>query len=128
MSNLITDPNGTQRWMVKGKLHRENGPSIVTKSGTQIWYQNGVRHPTDGPAVINPDGRKKWWAKDHLLDNNTIIFLTQKLSVSDAICCCLAYYLYITPYNVQDVTGWDPTTEPTEHHLNVWRMLAGLVE
>lgn len=50
---------GTKQWLKDGKLHREDGPAVITYSdcyddeirGMQ-WYQNGKLHREDGPASL----------------------------------------------------------------------------
>lgn len=44
-----------KKWMIRGKLHRDNGPASNT-DGIEEWYQNGVRHREDGPALTYPGG------------------------------------------------------------------------
>jgi len=53
--------NGTKKWYLNGKLHREDGPAYERSNGTKIWYLNGKRHREDGPAVEYPDGTKIWY-------------------------------------------------------------------
>jgi hypothetical protein len=52
---------GTQMWYSNNKLHREDGPAIIYADGTQIWYRNGQRHREDGPAIIYADGTQNWY-------------------------------------------------------------------
>lgn len=33
--------NGTKLWYRLDKLHREDGPAIITKNGDKWWYING---------------------------------------------------------------------------------------
>jgi hypothetical protein len=33
--------NGTKRWRIDGKLHREDGPAVEYADGTKRWYLNG---------------------------------------------------------------------------------------
>ena len=33
--------NGTQNWRLGGKLHREDGPAIITHEGILLWYLYG---------------------------------------------------------------------------------------
>jgi hypothetical protein len=56
---------GTEIWYKNGKLHREDGPSIIYIDGTKEWYQNGKRHREDGPAFVLSGGYKSWY-KDGL--------------------------------------------------------------
>jgi hypothetical protein len=53
--------DGTKRWWLNGKLHREDGPAVEVRDIYKVWYINGKRHRTDGPAYESHDGRKEWW-------------------------------------------------------------------
>ena len=66
----IEQENGTKRWFVNGKLHREDGPAVEEPDGTKEWYINGKRHREDGPAVEKPDGTKKWYINGKLHKEN----------------------------------------------------------
>ena len=33
--------NGTKKWYLNGKLHREDGPAIVWADGEKEWYLDG---------------------------------------------------------------------------------------
>ena len=49
----ITLSNGTQKWYLNGKLHRENDlPAIIHSDGTQEWYLNGVEYFPERPKRI----------------------------------------------------------------------------
>jgi len=39
-----------------GKLHRTDGPALVSKDGIQYWYKDGLLHREGIPAIIAPDG------------------------------------------------------------------------
>ena len=58
--------NGTKRWYLNGKRHREDGPALEYADGTKFWYLNGKRHREDGPAVEYADGTKCWYLNDEL--------------------------------------------------------------
>ena len=58
--------DGTKRWYLNGKRHREDGPAIEYADGTKFWYLNGKRHREDGPAVEYADGTKCWYLNDEL--------------------------------------------------------------
>lgn len=83
---LITDPSGIQRWFLEGNLHRtgdlpaviypdgkreyykygrmhrDNGPAMITANGDQYWYHEGLQHrDVDLPAVICVGGGKIWY-------------------------------------------------------------------
>jgi hypothetical protein len=38
------DNNGTKRWYLNGKLHREDGPAIEYADGNKGWYLNGIEY------------------------------------------------------------------------------------
>lgn len=49
----------------EGKLHREDGPSLITQDRVvQAWYQHGRMHREDGPAYVEarPGSTKEVWA------------------------------------------------------------------
>jgi len=59
--------DGSKSWCLNGKLHREDGPAIEYADGTKHWYLNGKLHREDGPAVECADGSKSWYLNDRLL-------------------------------------------------------------
>ena len=61
-----TYSNGTKKWWLNGKLHREDGPAIEYTNGYKSWYLNGKRHREDGPAVEWPNGYKAWFLNSEL--------------------------------------------------------------
>ena len=60
-NGLIVDKDGTKRWYLNDKLHREDGPAIECADGTKFWYLNGECHREDGPAVAFANGTKYWY-------------------------------------------------------------------
>ena len=58
---VMVYPNGTKRWYLNGKLHREDGPAIEDANGDKWWYRNGKLHREDGPAIEWADGNKRWF-------------------------------------------------------------------
>ena len=42
-SELIEYADGTKRWYLNGKLHREDGPAFECANGSKGWYLNGKR-------------------------------------------------------------------------------------
>ena len=58
------DENGNKHWYLDGKLHREDGPTIVTVDGTKFWHRHGKLHREDGPAIELVDGTKSWYLDD----------------------------------------------------------------
>jgi len=57
---MLVDFDGTKRWYLNGKLHREDGPAVEWPNGSKYWYLNDKLHREDGPAVELPDGTKRW--------------------------------------------------------------------
>lgn len=62
-----TSFNGTQRWWLRGKLHRTDGPATIWFDGEQEWRVHGKRHRTDGPARILFNNELQWWINDRHL-------------------------------------------------------------
>jgi hypothetical protein len=58
---VIVDDDGTKRWYLNGKFHREDGPAVEWTSGTKEWFLNGKFHRVDGPAIEYADGSKYWF-------------------------------------------------------------------
>jgi len=58
--------DGTERWILNGQLHRDDGPAVIGADGTEKWYQHGQLHRGDGPAVTYPDGTELWWQHGQL--------------------------------------------------------------
>lgn len=48
-------------YRLDGKLHRLNGPAVISAQGDEHWYENGVRHRIGGPAVTTRNGAEQWW-------------------------------------------------------------------
>ena len=55
------DNDGTKRWFLNGKQHREDGPAAEWSSGDKFWYLNGELHREDGPAIEGGNGTKRWY-------------------------------------------------------------------
>jgi hypothetical protein len=45
----IIHSSGTKIWFIHGKIHREDGPALMT-SRSEIWYYQGMIHRLNGPA------------------------------------------------------------------------------
>lgn len=48
-------------WWVDDKHHRTDGPAIEFEDGGKRWYVNNMLHRLDGPAIEDPDGQDEWW-------------------------------------------------------------------
>lgn len=78
----VVSPHGYQHWYLNGKLHRDNAPAVIQKSGYQAWHQHGMFHREDGPAVIYPSGEESWYLNDRSytqeewqIEKNKLVFL-----------------------------------------------------
>ena len=67
--------NGAKEWYLNGKFHRENAPAIeytddIDDIGIVIrdWFLNGKRHREDGPAIDDSDGIKCWYVEGREYD------------------------------------------------------------
>ena len=54
----IIHSSGTKIWFIHGKIHRENGPALMTSLG-EIWYYQGMIHRLNGPAIINKENNNQ---------------------------------------------------------------------
>lgn len=66
--HAVIFPNGG-RWYRWGKLHRENGPAVISVD-IEKWYQDGKIHRDGGPAVINILEWEEWWQNGKLHRDN----------------------------------------------------------
>jgi hypothetical protein len=57
--------DGSERWELDDKLHRDDGPALITPEG-KSWYRHGQLHRDGGPAVEMAHGTKKWFQNDVL--------------------------------------------------------------
>ena len=64
-SQMIELNNGSKRWVLDGKPHREDGPAYTKIDGSYSWFLNGNLHREDGPAY-NMYGSKKWYINGKL--------------------------------------------------------------
>ena len=37
-------PDGAHYWYLNGRLHREDGPALISSSGKKYWYLHGKRY------------------------------------------------------------------------------------
>lgn len=72
---VISETDGAHAWLVDGKLHRADGPAVVGSDGSQAWYLNGKLHREDGPAVIEANGSEAWFVNgvQHRVDGPALI-------------------------------------------------------
>lgn len=56
--------DGSLRWFRQGKLHRLEGPAIITPKGRHYWYQDGNPYREDDlPTITVPPSAKYWTNK-----------------------------------------------------------------
>lgn len=53
--------NGTRKWYLNDKLHREDGAACEYANGRKEYWLNGKRHREDGAAVEYANGYKLWY-------------------------------------------------------------------
>jgi hypothetical protein len=56
-----TYEEGSRRWYLNDKFHREDGPALEYINGTKAWYLNGKLHREGGPAIEYVNGGKDWY-------------------------------------------------------------------
>ena len=69
-NRLIVTKDGTKRWYLNGKRHREDGPAVEYPNGTKRWFLNGKLHREDGPAIEYLGGTKWWYLNGKRLSEN----------------------------------------------------------
>ncbi len=52
---------GKLKYYFEGKLHRKDGPAIISKRGKLEYWENGIKHRANGPAVRKRDGTIEYW-------------------------------------------------------------------
>lgn len=58
----IKECDGTILYFKDDKLHREDGPAMITTEGLKAWYRNGELHSYNNePALTDPDGFRAWY-------------------------------------------------------------------
>ena len=53
--------DGSKCWLLRGLIHREDGPAIEYPDGTKRWLLRGLLHREDGPAIEWAGGDKSWY-------------------------------------------------------------------
>ena len=47
----------------------------IYSNGSKRWFLNGKRHREDGPAWENPNGKKEWWLNDKQIHPEVLVDL-----------------------------------------------------
>ena len=76
---------GGECWYQYGKYHRDGGPAITYANGTEYWYQNGQIHRDDGPAATYADGTELWYQHGKQLTEEEIAILKDSLEFDSLI-------------------------------------------
>lgn len=86
-SRLSIDKSGIKRYYDSfRKLHRLDGPAVISPDGNQLWYQRGKLHREDGPAAIFFNGSQKWFLDGEELSPVEVLqllFNSSKLTIQD---------------------------------------------
>ena len=61
---------GEQKWMLYGKSHRIDGPSMVVGGLYEAWSLFGNLHRIGGPAITWFDGDRSWYSHGVLHNEN----------------------------------------------------------
>ena len=69
--------DGTKKWYLNGKFHREDGPAIEYADGAKEWYLKNKLHREDGPAIERVDGSKCWYLNGEEIDQ-LVFWVTTK--------------------------------------------------
>ena len=78
----VITPDGHQLWFIEGRPHRTDGPAYIWSNGGQEWWVDGQLHRTDGPAVIRAGGRQYWFIEDrHLTEQEFELYRFRKWAV-----------------------------------------------
>lgn len=72
-------------YLKDGKLHRENGPSIVYRNGISWWMENGKLHRENGPAIINKKEFLEFWIYGEPATEEEIINIKRNKWIDKAI-------------------------------------------
>ena len=82
---MITYADGTKRWWLNGKRHREDGPAVEYADGSKVWCLNGKYHREDGPAIEYANGTKHWYLDDKELTETEFKKVRLKKNLEDLI-------------------------------------------
>ncbi len=90
--------DGSRRWYLNGLLHREDGPAMVWSDGTKFWYHNNKRHREDGPAAEYPDDTNIWYLDDKYLGEGVTGFWACWEQLTHTQCCNLNLHFWLVKY------------------------------
>ena len=82
---MKVNSNGTKRWYLNGKLHREDGPAIEWSDGSKEWWLNGQYHCEGGPAIEWASGRKVWCLNGKEFSFEDYIMELERRGLKDSI-------------------------------------------
>lgn len=114
-SNPVCDADGTQRWYQDGRLHRLDGPAVLSADGSVWkWYKDGMQHRENGPG--ESDGRYLYYFFDgklHREDGPVMESLGEK--------CEQFFFLHGKPFLIDDYLSALEVTDAEKVHLKmIW--------
>lgn len=75
-SRARLSPDGFKRYYDSfNRLHRLDGPAVISPDGNQLYYQRGKLHREDGPAAIFHNGTQSWYLDGEKLSTLEILRL-----------------------------------------------------
>lgn len=89
-SRVVIYPDGTELWFYEGKLHRIDGPAIITRTGDESWYNYGRLHRTTGPA-LTVEGSNLWYVNGTRAYTDDEFQLRAKLTDEELLMVILKY-------------------------------------
>ena len=113
-AQLIQDENGTKRWFLHDKRHREDGPAVEYPDGTKSWYLHDELHREDGPAIEHADGSKRWFLNGKELERFPLSLSKKKVGdlifirKQPAIIAHIGYFVKVFMNN-QEIVYFAPT-------------------
>ena len=63
----LTTRYGSTYWYKDGRLHRVDGPAVISGEGTREWWRGGLPHRVGGPAFEYADGTRRWYENGMLI-------------------------------------------------------------
>jgi len=69
-------PDGIKRYYnSSNKLHRRDGPAVISPDGNKLYYQWGKLHREDGPAALFHDGTEQWYLEGEKINPTEVLQL-----------------------------------------------------
>lgn len=89
---------------MNGELHRDGEPALIKSNGTKQWYQYGKLHRNDGPAVITED-IERWYQHGKVVCSKDVYMLQViKLSMTLELPILLIYNVVTKLFEEEQLT------------------------